>query len=79
MGENTAEPLTALVPDQPSPAVQLETLVVDQVIVVLSPLVREEEVALNESVGVETGGVVGAGDGRGVGVEVVALTDMTIV
>ena len=59
----------ALVPDHPSPAVQVETFVVDQVIVTLSPFVREEEVALNESVGVEVGGVTGAGGGRGVGVE----------
>ena len=43
---------------------------VDQVIVTLSPFVREEEVALNESVGVEVGGVTGAEVG-----EVLALRE----
>ena len=79
VGENTTEPLAALVPDHPSPAVQVETFVVDQVIVTLSPFVREEEVALNESVGVEVGGVTGAGGGRGVGVERAALTNTAMV
>ncbi len=79
MGATAVEPLVPLAPDHPSPAVQVETLAVDHVIVVLSPLVSEEEVALNESVGVETGGVVVAGGGVSAGVEMVALTDMAMV